>query len=318
MKILSTGDVELEGTCNRGRRWMSLGGGAPPDTGKTGTCVVLCHPHPYLGGNMRNPFMTHLARRLSASGVTAVRFNFRGCGFSGGKRTWARVGERDDACAAVRHAANLPWIDPKRVFLFGYSFGSAVALAAMDELRDECAGFIGCAHPWGVRAMLVPSQPPCASGKPKLFFHAVNDVVVGRKASGKASGNPDHNPEFTRLRQPRRVAMLKTDHSFAGRYVDVCEHLVDWLDNPHVTYDGRSGSSSDEGVDRYGPRGSDSPESFSSDGSGGRGRRLNGHPLRGRRSARGGGQHLSAWDDDSQDLTGFRTDSTSSLRLNRD
>ena len=313
MKILSTGDVELEGTCNRGRRWMSLGGGAPPDTGKTGTCVVLCHPHPYLGGNMRNPFMTHLARRLSASGVTAVRFNFRGCGFSGGKRTWARVGERDDACAAVRHAANLPWIDPKRVFLFGYSFGSAVALAAMDELRDECAGFIGCAHPWGVRAMLVPSQPPCASGKPKLFFHAVNDVVLSRKASGKASGNPDHNPEFTRLRQPRRVAMLKTDHSFAGRYVDVCEHLVDWLDNPHVSYDGRPGSSSDEGVDRYGPRGSDSPESFSSDGSGGRGRRLNGHPLRGRRSARGGGQHLSAWDDHSQDLTGFRTDSTSSL-----
>ena len=248
MKILSSGDVELEGLVNRGRRWMSLGGGGLLGNGdKTGTCVVMCHPHPYLGGNMRNPLMTHLARRLAAAGITAVRFNFRGVGFSGGKRTWARVAERDDACAAVRHAAALPWIDSNRVFLFGYSFGSAVALAALDQLGDECAGFAGCAHPWGVRAMLVPGQPPCASAKPKLFFHAVDDVVVGAKFTGTRGGSTDRNPELARLRQPRRALALKRDHSFAGGYVNVCEILVDWLDNPRSVGSGHPSSSSDEG-----------------------------------------------------------------------
>mmetsp|Transcript_5368 Transcript_5368/g.21952 ORF Transcript_5368/g.21952 Transcript_5368/m.21952 type:complete len:881 (-) Transcript_5368:97-2739(-) len=313
MKILSSGDVELEGLVNRGRRWMSLGGGGLLGDGdKTGTCVVMCHPHPYLGGNMRNPLMTHLARRLAAAGVTAVRFNFRGVGFSGGKRTWARVAERDDACAAVRHAMiALPWIDPNRVFLFGYSFGSAVALAALDELGDACAGFAGVGHPWGVRAMLVPGQPPCCSVKPKLFFHAVDDVVVGAKFVGTRGGSTERNPELARLREPRSAVALKRDHSFSGGYVNVCEVLVDWLDNSRSVSSGHPSSSSDEGGSRQ-VRGSDSPESFSSEGSGG----VGGGGSRGRthnhrRSARGDGQRLGTWD--SQDLSGFRTDSTSSL-----
>jgi len=310
MKILSSGDVELEGLVNRGGRWMSRAGnlGGPSEDGdKTGTCVVMCHPHPYLGGNMRNPLMTHLARRLAQNGITAVRFNFRGVGFSGGKRTWARVAERDDACAAVRHAARLPWIDPTRVFLFGYSFGSAVALAALDELGDECAGFAGCAHPWGVRAMLVPGQPPCDSVKPKLFFHAVDDVVVGAKFVGTRGGSTERNPELARLRQPRRAMALKRDHSFAGGYVNVCEVLMEWFDNPRFGSAHPSSSSDEGGLQRV--RGSDSPESFSSEGSGGGGSR--GQKYDHRRSARGDGQRLGLWD--SQDLSGFRIDSTSSL-----
>ena len=44
MKILSSGDVELEGLVNRGRRWMSLGGGGLLGDGdKTGTCLSLIH-----------------------------------------------------------------------------------------------------------------------------------------------------------------------------------------------------------------------------------------------------------------------------------
>ena len=178
--------------------------------------VLPQSPTPPQRARVRSAFAGGARMLFAAAGITAVRFNFRGVGFSGGKRTWARVAERDDACAVVRHASQLPWIDSNRVFLFGYSFGSAVALAALDQLGDECAGFAGCAHPWGVRAMLVPGAPPCASAKPKLFFHAVDDVVVGAKFTGTRGGCTGRNPELARLRQPRRALALKRDHSFAG------------------------------------------------------------------------------------------------------
>ena len=51
--------------------------------------------------------------------------------------------------------------------------------------------------------MLVPGQPPCDSVKPKLFFHAVDDVVVGAKFVGTRGGSTARNPELARLRQPR-------------------------------------------------------------------------------------------------------------------
>ncbi|MFQ5880446.1 MAG: alpha/beta hydrolase, partial [Dehalococcoidia bacterium] len=46
--------------------------------------VVVCHPHPLYGGDMDNQVVVSICRELAATGLTALRFNFRGVGASQG------------------------------------------------------------------------------------------------------------------------------------------------------------------------------------------------------------------------------------------
>jgi poly(3-hydroxybutyrate) depolymerase len=64
-------------------------------------------------------------------------------------------------------------VDARRVYVAGYSFGAALALAALeggDAQAEAVRGFVGISYPWGVKSMLVPAQDPCKSEKPKLFL----------------------------------------------------------------------------------------------------------------------------------------------------
>lgn len=97
--------------------------------------AVISHPHPLHGGTLSNKVVQTLARACVLSGLTAVRFNFRGVGQSGGAYDEGR-GEIDDLLAVVRaQAPNGPLV------LAGFSFGAfvtshaAAQLAASRELR---------------------------------------------------------------------------------------------------------------------------------------------------------------------------------------
>jgi alpha/beta superfamily hydrolase len=102
-----------------------------PEGGRPFPAVVVCHPHPQYGGDMHNNVVTAVVHGLTARGVAALRFNFRGVGASGGMYEGGK-GEQDDARAALAHAAALPELDGARIGLAGYSFGAAVAAAAAD------------------------------------------------------------------------------------------------------------------------------------------------------------------------------------------
>ncbi|HWP99559.1 MAG TPA: CocE/NonD family hydrolase [Vicinamibacterales bacterium] len=116
---IPSADLELEGR-------LHLPDGAGPFAG-----VVVCHPHPQYGGDMRNNVVMTVCAALTAGGFAALRFNFRGVGRSGGAFDGGR-GEGLDAAAAVSHLAALPTIDATRMGLAGYSFGALAALAAAD------------------------------------------------------------------------------------------------------------------------------------------------------------------------------------------
>ena len=86
--------------------------------------VVVTHPHPLYGGDLDNPVVAVLADAYRRRGYTALRFNFRGVGASGGHYADGR-GERDDVRAAAEFLAGLG----KTVTdLAGYSFGAWVNL----------------------------------------------------------------------------------------------------------------------------------------------------------------------------------------------
>ena len=107
--------------------------------------VVICHPHPQYGGDMYNSVVDALVQAALASGLLALRFNFRGTRGSAGAYDNG-AGEQVDATAALGYVRSLPEADPTRVFLAGYSFGAAVALAAADQ-RDDLAGLICVSAP---------------------------------------------------------------------------------------------------------------------------------------------------------------------------
>ena len=67
--------------------------------------VVVCHPHPQMGGDMNNNVVMGVCYSLFIAGIASLRFNFRGAGRSQGVYDEGR-GEMDDALAALEFAAS--------------------------------------------------------------------------------------------------------------------------------------------------------------------------------------------------------------------
>lgn len=100
--------------------------------------VVICAPHPRMGGSMDSAVVAELAWALTRAGHPTLRFNYQGVGASGGtlQAPWPGTSpldepslqsERDDARAAARHLVDC--VPDGGVALAGYSFGAAVALS---------------------------------------------------------------------------------------------------------------------------------------------------------------------------------------------
>lgn len=130
---IPNGDVTLEG-----RLHLPEGNGPFPG-------AVVCHPHPRMGGDMYNNVVGALVKACLGAGVAALRFNFRGVGESGGSYGGGGP-EKDDVIAALGYMRTRPEIDPSKVALAGYSFGSMVAVAAADR-RDDLAAVVAISNP---------------------------------------------------------------------------------------------------------------------------------------------------------------------------
>lgn len=116
--------------------------------GTAAAVAVLSHPHPLYGGDMWNPLVDHLFRALPASGIAALRYNFRGTGRSGGSHDNGNA-EQLDAAAAFDATARLaaersPADEPPPVVSAGWSFGGDVSLAAD---HSSLAAWVGIAAP---------------------------------------------------------------------------------------------------------------------------------------------------------------------------
>lgn len=99
-----------------------------------GPALLLCHPHPQYGGNMDDGVLAAVAGALAPRMGACLYFNFRGVGASTGAFDGGR-GEIADVEAAAR------FLDAERgtsrLWLCGYSFGSAMAWQALRSLAPE-------------------------------------------------------------------------------------------------------------------------------------------------------------------------------------
>jgi len=173
--------------------------------------AVVCHPHPLQQGTMQNKVVTTIARAFAQLGAHALRFNFRGVGASAGRYADG-VGERADALAAIEWSRNRwPELD---LYLGGFSFGAAVALAVAVDARAR--GLVTIAPPLD-RLPAGFAPPDC----PWLLIHGTADDVVPFAATE------------ARLKtfavRPRVVAMQDAGHFFHGRLLEVDEAITSFF-----------------------------------------------------------------------------------------
>lgn len=122
-----------------------------------------------------------IAPQLTAAGVAVLGIDYRGFGASEGPKytllPWGRV---EDTRAALSYLESLPEVDPRRLGLFGLSYGGTVALGAtaLDE-RVRCVVCIG--SPTNGRSWLrsLRSQAEWSAFRQRMKEDAVRRAVTG-------------------------------------------------------------------------------------------------------------------------------------------
>jgi alpha/beta superfamily hydrolase len=193
------GDIELEGRLSVPRQPT--------------LAVVVCHPHPLMGGDMNSPPVAWVRQALAGRGAGVLRFNFRGTGRSGGRHGKGVDELRDVAAALDFLAERMP---RARLALAGYSFGAMMAARSAAERRDVTAlGLIA---------------PPCATAElpvlsGKTFLGGIVAVV----------GDHDEHCPVARLREwtERCEAQFEVlageDHFLAGARERIEAIFAAWL-----------------------------------------------------------------------------------------
>ena len=181
--------------------------------------LVLCHPHPQMGGTMNAPLLLAVRDEMVARGWAVLRFNFRGIGRSEGV-SGTGVDEVADAGGAADYVAERFEGLPRAVA--GWSFGAAVAvrLAASDP---SFAGCVAIAPPVeekpGVTAGL-PSPGRLGVDVPLLVVYAANDEQV----------SPDACASWGSAMGADVVRVAGANHFFWAKYEELSKIVGDWLD----------------------------------------------------------------------------------------
>ena len=188
---------------------------APPEGGAGLPAILLCHPHPLLGGDMHNAVLTAIAEEAGERDIASLRFDFRGVGrsegdFTNGEREWR------DVQSALSFLRGFPGVDGRRVGIVAYSFGASVTLRALGKLKPAKA-FALIAPPLAA----VSDAGAQGDRRPKLFVVGGDDAVC---PSTRLQGLLDD------LRGPVRFAEVPGgDHTLGGHEEAVARQVCDFM-----------------------------------------------------------------------------------------
>ncbi len=179
------------------------------------SAVVMCHPHPMLGGNMDNGVVTSVCRAAGEAGFASFRFNFRGVEGSEGEFKGGEE-EHEDIKAALDMVRRWPGVDGRRIALAGYSFGAGVILRSLRHFRRANS--------------LVLIAPPLSSisesrivrdKRRKLFVVGQEDRLVTSVELQRVLDG---------VREPLQFREIEgADHSLSGREWEVADEVVGFV-----------------------------------------------------------------------------------------
>ncbi|MFP5298267.1 MAG: alpha/beta hydrolase [Actinomycetota bacterium] len=180
--------------------------------------LVLCHPHPKMGGTMNAPLLRAVTDHLVSSGWAVLRFNFRGIGSSEGTPSTG-IEEIKDAEAAIAQAQQR-WPDLP-LALAGWSFGAAVAIRVAAG-RDDVAALVAIApavkEKPGITAGL-PDPGEVRLKMPARLIAALNDDLV----------SPEDCVDWSERAGATCTVMKGANHFFWAKYDKLAEEVAGFL-----------------------------------------------------------------------------------------
>jgi uncharacterized protein len=181
--------------------------------------VILCHPHPQMGGTMNAPLLLALRDHLLDKGWAVLRFNYRGIGTSEGS-TGIGDAELQDVRAAIDEVAgHLPQL-PRA--LVGWSFGAAVAIRVSSG-RDDLLTCIGIAPAIKPKPGITAGVPPAADIDLRVPTHlivGINDDLV----------DPDDCEQWALEAGASCEVMKGANHFFWAKYDKLVSYVATLLD----------------------------------------------------------------------------------------
>ncbi len=191
--------------------------------------MLLCPPHPHLGGDMENNVITALGKVLAEKGFATLRFNYRGVGNSESRldniaevyEYWEEILNNDDCSDAIVDAISAikyleSTVGTNRLFITGYSFGAIVAMMLSVE-NANIRVFASISMPFGRFDTLFLSD--CK--KPKLFICADNDF---------ASSIDDVEKGLLNVSEPKILDVISNcDHFYIDRELEIANRVFDFL-----------------------------------------------------------------------------------------
>jgi|Deesub1362B_J571_1020462.scaffolds.fasta_scaffold00802_19 hypothetical protein len=162
--------------------------------------VLLCPPHPLMGGNRFDVRLERICRELHAMEFSTLRFDYRSPYRNG-------TGEIEDARLCLRYLKERHSF----VAVIGYSFGSIVASNVADE--------------GDALALISPLQKIDEMslkdvGVPKLVIYASRDDIVPIGESRRIA---------EALSEPKKVLELDTDHFYFGKFDELSKAVAKFL-----------------------------------------------------------------------------------------
>lgn len=181
--------------------------------------IVICHPHPQMGGTMNAPLLVALRDALLDRGWAVLRFNFRGIGASEGESSIG-IEEVADATGAIAVArtrfGDLP------LGLAGWSFGAAVALRATAKHPEVLA----CA----AIAPAIRPKPDVTAGAPEAAgFESEGDVLIVCGANDDLVAPADCRAWASSV-GARYEEMKGANHFFWAKYDPLTQVVGDFLE----------------------------------------------------------------------------------------
>lgn len=176
---------------------------------------LVCHPHPLGGGTMHNKVVFRAAAGLVDSGLTTLRFNFRGVGASTGEHAEIPGGKEDVRAVLDYLSTEFP---DEPITLAGFSFGSRVGTeVGMND--DRVVRLISVGTPvdkYGDYEFLLKLK------KPILFVHGDSDEF------GSLENVKKLVDEVSRVTDTELVVFENCGHFFDEHLEQLRETIRDW------------------------------------------------------------------------------------------